>query len=360
MTTLDARLTPHEWWNNGPTMGEGQEMSDPNNVVLSGGVLNLYARMDNSFGTGWTGSLVQTSGVQGDSSIPTFSFLYGYAQATIKVPAGQGLWPAFWLLPESHNDANGELDILEMLGNDTTTAYQTVHRDGVFEQHTVHTIDLSQGFHTYGVDWEPGSETFYIDGQETAVLSNTALISNEPARLILDLAVGGPWAGAPNASTPSPADMQVLDIQVWQHPMAPSTTTIADNGPSPSITTQSGNLAVSAGTLTSGPQSVGAAAPMNLIATAVPASNGTQRVVSLMGQTDRVLSSIANGDYTINSSVVIAAAEGATATNSRRPDTFYRIYGDMSASEVITASDNAYFNQALSANFPGDGFLLNI
>ena len=192
-------------------------MSDPKNVVLSGGVLNMYARIDNTFGTGWTGALVQTSGVQGNSSIPTFSFLYGYSQATIKLPAGQGLWPAFWMLPASHNDNNGELDVMEMLGNDTTTVYQTVHRQGVYEEHAIHTTDLSQGFHTYGVDWEPGSETFYIDGQITAVLSNTSLISNEPARLILDLAVGGSWAGAPNASTPSPADMKVLDMQVWQH-----------------------------------------------------------------------------------------------------------------------------------------------
>src|ERR1700736_2066789 len=98
-----------------------------------------------------------------------------------------------------------------------TTVYSTVHRHGVQEQHTVHTVDLSKGFHTYGVDWEPGSETFYIDGQVTAVLKNTALISNEPARLILDLAVGGSWGGAPNASTPSPADMQVSDMAVWQH-----------------------------------------------------------------------------------------------------------------------------------------------
>jgi hypothetical protein len=218
MTTLDPRLTPHEWWNNGPTAGEGQEESDPHNVVLANGVLNLYARQDNTYGTGWTGALVQTSGVDGNSSIPTFSFLYGYAQATIKVPAGQGLWPAFWLLPESHNDSNGELDVMEMLDANTTTVYSTVHRNGVQEQQTVTSAaDLSQGFHTYGVDWEPGSETFYIDGKMTAVLKNTALISNEPARLILDLAVGGSWGGAPNSSTPSPADMQVLDMQVWQH-----------------------------------------------------------------------------------------------------------------------------------------------
>jgi beta-glucanase (GH16 family) len=217
MKTLDPRLTPHEWWNNGPTAGEGEEESDPANVVLANGVLNLYARKNNSFGTGWTGALVQTSGVEGDSAIPTFSFLYGYAQATIKVPAGQGLWPAFWMLPESHNDANGELDVMEMLDADTTTVYSTVHRQGVSEQHTIHTTDLSKGFHTFGVDWEPGSETFYIDGKETAVLSNTALISNEPARLILDLAVGGSWGGPPNKSTPSPADMKVSDLQVWQH-----------------------------------------------------------------------------------------------------------------------------------------------
>ena len=132
--------------------------------------------------------------------------------------------------------------------------------------------------------------------------------------------------------------------------------------------------------------------PTTLIATAVPGSNGTQWAVSLTGQADGVLASIANGEYTItiNPSFVFAAADGTTsmAPGTGRSDNFFRLFGDMSGSGVLTALDNArlktamsvynpafdytgngvaivaidnaHFKQSMSINFLGDGFMLTI
>lgn len=237
-TTSLGAWTPVEWWassTSASTVGEGRESDVANNVVLSNGVLNLYARKQAN--GSWTGGLAQTSGLDGQSGFQTFSFQYGYAQATMKLPAGAGAWPAFWMLPSNHQDGQGELDVMEALDETPTTYYATVHKTGSQEQHSVSTPDLTAGFHTYGVDWEPGSETFYFDGKAVATLKNTSLISNLPARLILDLAVSdGTWGQSPNASTPSVMDLQVSDVQVWQHPAV----TTAVSGSSPVVNAGSG------------------------------------------------------------------------------------------------------------------------
>ncbi|HEY2586773.1 MAG TPA: carbohydrate-binding protein, partial [Tepidisphaeraceae bacterium] len=76
-TSLASQWTPHQYWNNGFTAGEGLEVSDPANVSVGSGALHLTARIDNSFGTQYTGGLVEAGGIANDPSVPTFSFLYG-------------------------------------------------------------------------------------------------------------------------------------------------------------------------------------------------------------------------------------------------------------------------------------------
>ena len=129
----------------------------------------------------------------------SFSQTYGYFEMRAELPAGQGFWPAFWLLPE-----NGawppELDVMEVLGNNTSVLYNTVHT-AELGYHTaagdggVTVADMSSGYHTYGVDWEPNTITFYFDGQ---AIYSTATPSdmNSPMYMIANLAAGGNWPGA--------------------------------------------------------------------------------------------------------------------------------------------------------------------
>ena len=106
---------------------------------------------------------------------------------------------------------------MEMLGNDPSTVYGTVHRLGLFKQQTLHAgIDLSAGFHTFGVDWEYDHLTWYLDGQSFGTITDPALIPTVAMYPILDLAVGGSWAGAPDATTPFPSTMSVDYVRIWQ------------------------------------------------------------------------------------------------------------------------------------------------
>lgn len=157
---------------------------------------------------------------------------YGYFEITARVPAGRGLWPAFWLLP-----ADGtwppEIDAPEILGDDVHTAYYSLHTqdhrwlnsqsDSYAGSATTDRlrspVDLASGFHRYGMDWRPGVITFYLDGQAVAHRP-TPSDMHKPFYLIVDLAVGGrgTWPGAPDAETIFPAQLVLKSIDVWAHP----------------------------------------------------------------------------------------------------------------------------------------------
>ena len=146
-----------------------------------------------------------------------FSQLYGYFEMRAKIPKGQGFWPAFWLLP-TDGSWPPEIDVMENLGNDTTTIYMTNHfvSGGVNSQAgSAYTgPDFSAGMHVYAVDWEPGSITWYIDAVQRFKL--TSNVPNVPMYVIANLAVGGSWPGSPNASTVFPNEMDIDYIRCWQ------------------------------------------------------------------------------------------------------------------------------------------------
>jgi beta-glucanase (GH16 family) len=229
-STPASTWVPHQYWSNTATGGEGVEESDPANVSVGNGMLQLTAKPDNTFGTGYTGALVQAGGIQGITTHSPAAFLYGYAEASIKIPAGQGLWPAFWLMPEAsittpvEHDANGEIDIMEMLDNAPGTVYGTVHRHGAQMQNVFRgNTDLSAGWHTFAVDWEPDHITWYVDGQTYGTVTDPSMIPTEAMYPIFDLAVGGSWAGMPDATTPFPATMEVDYVRIWQQTQATTT-----------------------------------------------------------------------------------------------------------------------------------------
>jgi beta-glucanase (GH16 family) len=191
-----------------PCSGWGGELEtyDAQNVSVSGGSLHLTARHEDS---GYTSGMVSTYG--------TFSFEYGYMEVSMKVPAGQGLWPAAWafgtdLVPPD------ELDDIEVLGGDPHTALITVHYPGgQVSQHLAQAANLSAGYHTFGLDWEPHHLSWYIDGNPVSEsITDPSKIPHKPMFLLLDLAVGGDFGGPPNASTSFPASMGVNYIRVFE------------------------------------------------------------------------------------------------------------------------------------------------
>ena len=177
------------------------------NTTVSGGNLNLAAKrqtVSTPYGTrSYTSGLVQTQG--------KYSFTYGYAEARMYLPSGTGLWPAFWLIPENLTWPP-EVDIVESWNTPSRAQMTYIWAPG--KQSASSTTGLSAGWHTYAVDWEPGSITWYIDGvARKTITSSQAPIANQAMYLVVNLAVDN---GA-NSSTPLPATMKVDYVRVWQH-----------------------------------------------------------------------------------------------------------------------------------------------
>ncbi len=149
----------------------------------------------------------------------SFSQLYGLFEMRAKLPAGQGLWPAFWMLP-ANNIYSCELDIFEVLGSGPTTLFATTHgetgNNWVVDSQALQVPDTSAAFHVYGVDWEPTTTTFLMDGKVIATAPTPGSM-NTPMYMLINLAVGGPgsWPGAPNASTHFPSPMEISWVRAY-------------------------------------------------------------------------------------------------------------------------------------------------
>ncbi len=138
---------------------------------------------------------------------------YGYWELRAKMPAGQGLWPAFWM--DAFDNGGLEMDIFEMLEDTTNRIFQTNHGSGN-DQQTVYTaIDTTDGFHTYGFEWTADTITWVVDG---VVTRTSPSYFAEPTDFMINLATGGSWGGDPDGTTAFPAQMQLDYIRVYQKP----------------------------------------------------------------------------------------------------------------------------------------------
>ena len=167
-------------------------------------------------------------------------FMYGKVVARAKVPEGKGLWPAIWMMPTDESYYGqwpkcGEIDIMEVLGSDTTTAYGTVHYGAPHaeQQGTVvkTSPDFAADFHEYSVEWEPGEMRWYIDDELYLTVNDwfSAVEGEEekpyPAPfnqtffVQMNLAVGGTWPGNPDDTTNfDNAEFLIDYVRVYQKP----------------------------------------------------------------------------------------------------------------------------------------------
>jgi beta-glucanase (GH16 family) len=157
-----------------------------------------------------------------------FAQAYGKFEARIKIPRGQGIWPAFWMLGDNFGSVGwpnaGEIDIMENVGKEPNTVYGTVHGPGYSGGAGItggRTIGrpLADDFHTYAIEWEPNLIRWFLDGQEyhritPANLGGNRWVFDHPFFMLLNVAVGGNWPGMPDASSTYPQSMVVDYVRV--------------------------------------------------------------------------------------------------------------------------------------------------
>ncbi|MEK5236206.1 RICIN domain-containing protein [Paenibacillus sp. FSL L8-0470] len=194
------------------------------NLNVIGGNLVITALKESYGGKNYTSARIKTQGLK--------SFTYGKIEARIKLPSGQGIWPAFWMLGTNIDSAHwpqcGEIDIMERVNNNAFVN-GTVHWDanGHAEYGQVSgNLDFSQ-YHVYSIEWDANYIKWFVDGNQY----NAFYIENgtgnteeyqKPFFILLNLAVGGNWPGSPNNSTPFPAQMLVDYVRVYQASTSPN------------------------------------------------------------------------------------------------------------------------------------------
>lgn len=206
-----------QWYVN-PQAGSGL----PNPFGIADGTLHITARPADAAVSALIAGQPFTSGIV--TTQHDFAQTYGYFEMRAQMPAGQGLWPAFWLLPVD-GSWPPELDVMEMLGHRTTTLHTTAHSrqsgswqlsDTRYEStHATTVADMTTGFHTYGLDWGASELVWFFDGD---VVHRTATPTDmhKPMYMVANLAVGGDLPGSPDAATTFPATMQIDYIRAYE------------------------------------------------------------------------------------------------------------------------------------------------
>ncbi len=199
----------------------------PDNAVLSNGILTLSAKRQSVQGYEYTSARINTR--------DRFAFLYGRIEARIRLPRGQGVWPAFWLLPQSDTygswAASGEIDIVEAVNlgaKGGNTIHGTIHYGGVWPSNvfTGNPYDppnnVTEQFHVYALEWDVTEMRWYVDDvlyatQNTWSTSKADFPApfDQPFYIILNLAVGGRLPGSPDSTTQLPVAMEVDYVRVY-------------------------------------------------------------------------------------------------------------------------------------------------
>ena len=202
----------------------------PENAFQQGG--NLIIKVTKEKYTGadnvtrdYTSARLKTAG--------KFSQKYGRFEARIKIPRGQGIWPAFWMLGDDFTKIGwpkcGEIDIMENIGKEPTLVHGTIHGPGYSGDKGISSpfslpdnANFADDFHVYAVEWEPKAIRFYVDDHLYATRTpaelpkGTKWVYDHPFFLLLNVAVGGGWPGNPDATTEFPQTMLVDYVRVYK------------------------------------------------------------------------------------------------------------------------------------------------
>jgi beta-glucanase (GH16 family) len=196
----------------------------PSNVSLDGeGHLAITAREEEYEGQPYTSGRIKTQGL--------FQQTYGRFEARIKLPVGQGIWPAFWLLGANFEEVGwpecGEIDIMEYRGQEPRVLHGSLHGPGysgsnaITDQHVLAQGGFHLGFHIFAVEWSEAGIAWEVDGfrynsvNPADLPPGTDWVFHHPFFILLNLAVGGYWVGDPDESTVFPQTMLVDWVRVY-------------------------------------------------------------------------------------------------------------------------------------------------
>lgn len=216
-----------------PGVNNEEEYYQASNATVSNGNLVITAQQQSVGGQSYTSARMNTSG--------KFSIAYGRIEARIKLPLGQGLWPAFWMLGNNIGSVGwpqcGEIDIMEHINTDDLI-YGTMHWNAGSGavQYGSNTTTTPSDYHVYAVEWTPNSINWYVDntlyvtGNIAGNINNTGAFHN-PFFIILNMAVGGDFPGTTVNNSALPASMYVDYVRVYQAiPIGQTITLKGNNG----------------------------------------------------------------------------------------------------------------------------------
>lgn len=216
--------------------------SRTNNARIENGQLVIEAKQETFENRNYTSARLKTKGKA--------AWTYGRIEARLKIPRGQGIWPAFWMLGANIDSVNwpncGEIDVMENIGSVPTRVHGTIHGpgysggNGIGGSHTLPSGAVyADDFHVFAAEWETNRIRWYLDGIQYFTVTPASLpaganwVFTQPQFILLNLAVGGNWPGPPNDSTVFPQRMIVDYVRVYA----------ATNSTSPTNTTAcSGNV----------------------------------------------------------------------------------------------------------------------
>lgn len=192
------------------------------NARIENGLLIIEARQEKYEDSYYTSARLKTQGLQ--------QFQYGRVEARLKVPAGDGLWPAFWMLGADFNGENwpdcGEIDIMEHVGKEPDLIMGTAHGPGYsgalgLSKWNRQEVNIADDFRTYAIEWKPGEITWFYEGEAYFTLTRTDVgerkwVFDQPFFIILNLAIGGTLGGPIGLQTAFPAQLQVDYVRVFQ------------------------------------------------------------------------------------------------------------------------------------------------
>lgn len=239
----DANQWIHGWGND-----ELQYYTrEPENAFVKDGMLHLRAIKESLHGCGYTSARLKSRKRDGQ---PLFSQKYGRFEFRAKLPTGQGIWPALWMLPQDETygswPSSGEIDVVEARGQSPNKVLGTLHYGSRWpaNTHSSREYDFPDSgniasFHVYAVEWEPGEIRWFIDNEQYAKQSfwwsssktdgtKGASPSNEselnpwpapfdqPFYLVMNLAIGGRFVGNPDRTTVFPAEMLVDYVRAYE------------------------------------------------------------------------------------------------------------------------------------------------
>ncbi|WP_179335636.1 glycoside hydrolase family 16 protein [Winogradskyella costae] len=192
------------------------------NIIVEDGLLKFTVRQESYEGSGYTSARILTKG--------KFEQQHGRFEARIKLPWGQGLWPAFWMLGDDNDGTEvwpqiGEIDIMENRGQEPTIVGGAVHGPGysggtaISKPYELENDRFDTDFHVFGIEWGEDYINYYVDD----VLYNRITpddvpgewVYNDSFYIIMNVAVGGSYVGSPNASTVFPQEMLVDYVRVY-------------------------------------------------------------------------------------------------------------------------------------------------